>query len=360
MLLTKPAFYDSFACIADKCSDNCCIGWEIDIDEEALSRFEAAEGAFGEKLRAAIKYGGECPTFANTAGQRCALLRQDGLCELVLNMGEDALCDICALHPRFFEWFNDEKEAGLGLCCEEVCRLLFADTEPLLFVAEQIDEETGDDVDGELYRLLKQAREQLFALLSDRSAPLANRLLRCAVYTRRLQQSLDSGEMRLPNAEKASAEISENRRLETVAALLRCLESGEPINDEWTQRICFLSQNAERISAALPEFLQRNSFGLWQYERVAAYSVFRYFLKGSYDGEVLSKLGFSAAFTAALAAMDCMTWLENGRLSERDRINNLKLLSKQTEYSDEVIEEICGAVLSEEMSAERLAECLAY
>ena len=45
MLLTKPAFYDSFACIADKCSDNCCIGWEIDIDEEALSRFEAAEGA---------------------------------------------------------------------------------------------------------------------------------------------------------------------------------------------------------------------------------------------------------------------------------------------------------------------------
>lgn len=360
MLLTKPDFYDSFFCIADKCTDNCCIGWEIDIDEESLSRFEAAQGAFGEKLRAAIKYGGECPTFANTAGQRCALLRNDGLCELVLNMGEDALCDICALHPRFFEWFNNEKEAGLGLCCEEVCRLLFANTEPLSFVTEEIDEYEGDDVDAGLYLFLKRAREQIFLVLSDRSASLSDRLLRCAVYSGKVQQELDSGEMRLPAPEKTAVEANENRRCETITALLRCLENGEPINDEWTARIRFLSQNARQISAALPEFLQKNSFGLWQYERVAAYSVFRYFLKGSYDGEVLPKFGFSAAFTTALAAMDCMTWLENGRFSEINRINNLKLLSKQTEYSDEVIEDICIAVLSEELCAERLAECFCY
>lgn len=358
MKLTKPAFYDKFRCIADRCTDNCCIGWEIDIDNDALVRFESAGGAFGEKLRAAIKYGGECPTFANTAGQRCALLRSDGLCELVLNMGEDALCDICALHPRFFEWFNDEKEGGLGLCCEEACRLMFSDTEPLKIVTEEVDEPADDDVDEKIFAFLRSERERLFEILQDRSLPLSDRLTRAAEQTRRVQENLDNGIFRLPERSCVFATCDEMRRCETVAALLAHLSDGDPINDEWSVRIKKLNQHSERIAQALPEFLKRNSFTMWQYEHVAVYSVFRYYLKGCFDGEIVSKLGFACFFTAALAVMDCMTWLEKGRLSEWDRIVNLKLLSKQTEYSDEVIEGIYDAVWTEKLTPERLAECL--
>ena len=34
-----PRFFADFACIADKCTDSCCIGWEIDIDEETAKAY---------------------------------------------------------------------------------------------------------------------------------------------------------------------------------------------------------------------------------------------------------------------------------------------------------------------------------
>ena len=55
MLQVKPDFYDDFICIADKCHHSCCLGWEIDIDDESLRRFMAVEGEFGEYMRRNIE-----------------------------------------------------------------------------------------------------------------------------------------------------------------------------------------------------------------------------------------------------------------------------------------------------------------
>lgn len=355
MKLTKPDFYDSFLCIADKCTDNCCIGWEIDIDEAAMARYDSAEGEFAERLRAAINRG-ECPTFANTAGERCALLREDGLCELVLNMGEDSLCDICALHPRFFEWFNNEKEAGLGLCCEEVCRLLFADREPLKLVSCEINEEAEETVDEDIYGYVKAARERIFSLLSERREPLGVRLLRCCRFVREVQEALDNGVFALPEVAAVKPAPDPERFGKTLSALLRELAETEPINGEWTARIGELCEHANEISAAFPAFLRSGEYAEYRYEKLAAYTVYRWFLKGAFDGEVVSKIGFACAFVTAAAAFDCFTWLKNGRLSEWDCIVNVKLLSKQTEYSDEVKEALFDAVWTEGLSPERLCE----
>ena len=55
MKLRVPDYYDEFQCIADKCSDNCCIGgWEIDIDEDTYERYQQMSGETGEKLRSSI------------------------------------------------------------------------------------------------------------------------------------------------------------------------------------------------------------------------------------------------------------------------------------------------------------------
>ena len=64
--------------------------------------------------------------FRLTEDERCPFLQQDGLCELICAFGEDALCDICALHPRFYEVVGSYELAGLGLSCEAVCDLLLA------------------------------------------------------------------------------------------------------------------------------------------------------------------------------------------------------------------------------------------
>lgn len=50
MLITKPDFYDSFKCRAGECTDSCCIGWEIDIDDETMRKYENENGSLSVKL----------------------------------------------------------------------------------------------------------------------------------------------------------------------------------------------------------------------------------------------------------------------------------------------------------------------
>ena len=46
-----PAYYGAFTCLADRCRDNCCIGWEVDIDDESLEVYNSVGGEFGDRLR---------------------------------------------------------------------------------------------------------------------------------------------------------------------------------------------------------------------------------------------------------------------------------------------------------------------
>ena len=54
VIFVRPDFYDGFQCIASRCHHSCCVGWEIDIDPEALARWREIGGAFGAKLLQSI------------------------------------------------------------------------------------------------------------------------------------------------------------------------------------------------------------------------------------------------------------------------------------------------------------------
>lgn len=36
MKIRVPDYYDEFECIADKCTDTCCAGWQVDVDDNLL------------------------------------------------------------------------------------------------------------------------------------------------------------------------------------------------------------------------------------------------------------------------------------------------------------------------------------
>ena len=36
-----PSYYGRFACLMGECRHSCCIGWEIDVDDGALARYDA-------------------------------------------------------------------------------------------------------------------------------------------------------------------------------------------------------------------------------------------------------------------------------------------------------------------------------
>ena len=51
MKIVVPDYYDKFICVADECNHNCCIGWEIDIDNDTYYLYENTIGNIGDKLR---------------------------------------------------------------------------------------------------------------------------------------------------------------------------------------------------------------------------------------------------------------------------------------------------------------------
>ena len=138
----QPDFYERFRCRASACRHSCCRGWEIDIDENTLDLYQSLSGTWRKKMAAAIVYEESGAHFRLTEEERCPFLQQDGLCELIRAFGEEALCDICALHPRFFELAGPYELAGLGLSCEAVCELLLAEEGELTLRCE----ETGEKI----------------------------------------------------------------------------------------------------------------------------------------------------------------------------------------------------------------------
>ncbi|MBQ3372004.1 MAG: flagellin lysine-N-methylase [Oscillospiraceae bacterium] len=215
----RPLFADAFACKAGECRHSCCRGWEIDIDENTLSHYRQLSGAWRERMDAAIcedKYGAH---FRLTSENACPFLRSDGLCDLILAFGEDALCDICALHPRFYELIGQFELSGLGLSCEAVCELLLSENGELLYFCEETEESFP-----------------IFALLSRLGFPAENHSLSF-----------------LP--------------VEDPARMLARLEKTEPIDEAWPLELARIRRDWAEHPVPLP-------IGP-RYDRIFSYLLFR-------------------------------------------------------------------------------------
>ena len=128
-----PDYYFDFRCLAGACGHTCCEGWEIDIDEDTLKKYESVSGEFGRFLRESVSLS-PAPHFRLMPGERCPFLTESRLCGIILQKGEDYLCQICRDHPRFRSFWSDRIEMGLGLACEEAARLILTSDHPLRLV----------------------------------------------------------------------------------------------------------------------------------------------------------------------------------------------------------------------------------
>lgn len=174
-MLFYPNYYPSFACIADKCRHNCCIGWEIDIDEDTLAYYDALGGAFGTRLANSILREDGCACFALDEKERCPFLNDKNLCDIIASLGEDALCDICTDHPRFRHFFTDRTELGLGLTCEAASVLILGMREKMTLV-EDINSDGGSEAPTEQEKRFYAQRERLFEIAQRRELPLDVRM----------------------------------------------------------------------------------------------------------------------------------------------------------------------------------------
>ena len=157
-----PSYYKKFHCIADKCKHSCCIGWEIDIDDKTKSVYESVPGDFGIRLKNSINTENGVSCFVLAEKDRCPFLNEKGLCDIILNIGEEHLSQICTDHPRFRNYFSDREELGLGLCCEEAAGIILNEREP--FSLEIIAE--GDEHLTDFEKELLGKRQEMFEIFN--------------------------------------------------------------------------------------------------------------------------------------------------------------------------------------------------
>lgn len=160
-----PSYYNEFKCIADKCKHSCCVGWEIDIDNDTYEQYKNIDNEFGMELNKNIENNGECASFKLDANERCPFLNNKNLCEIILNLGENSLCQICNDHPRFRNYFSDRIEIGLGLCCEETTRIIINQNSPFQLMKLADDNEYCESYEDEteFFKL----RNEIFQIIKN-------------------------------------------------------------------------------------------------------------------------------------------------------------------------------------------------
>ena len=202
-------YYPLFRCVAGKCRHTCCAGWEINIDEQSLTNYKACDGEFSSDLRSGINF--KKSKFKTDKLKRCAFLDEKGLCEIIKNLGEKSLCQVCRDHPRFRSFFEDRTEMGLGFCCEETARIVLSfrgKIEPILISNDRAEIELDFN-----QKNILQFREKALDIVQDRTSDI--------------NQRIDSL-LRLSNA--TSLDIEFNK-------VLRTFLSFEKIDKKWTKRL---------------------------------------------------------------------------------------------------------------------------
>lgn len=357
MKLTRPAYYSKFHCIGSQCRDNCCVGWEIDLDEDTNRYYHSLPGPFGDRLRSSISSPHEGHFLLQE--ERCPFLNQDNLCDIILTLGEDHLCQICADHPRFYEWFGARKEAGISLCCEAAGQLILQSAEPVCFetldIPEKAEPFSGDE---ELLQTLFSVREGIFSLLQNRAFSISERLALLLFLTDQLQEWVDRGQV--PLLQKAADQFQRTGQLQKLLAdmgkihceteeqntifsqILQVYCGLEPMNPGW-------SRTLKEMQPSLPSLLRKRWEFLgqfareYEYEQMAVYWIYRYFMKSCFDQDLISKANFAAVSFLLVSLLGADCWARTGELTLQDQIIIAKDYSKEIEYSLDNLEVLADA-----------------
>jgi len=303
MKLYTPDYYHKFKCIAGKCRHSCCIGWEIDIDSHSLERYRNVPGEFGKQLRSNIAQTDEAYHFRLCQDERCPFLNGDNLCEIIINMGNDALCQICSDHPRFRNYFSDRTETGIGLCCEAAAELVITNKEKAamqLVEAEKFNKPSEED------EYFFGLRQKYLNILQNRELSLGERFktLLCV----------------------ADAKAEHDCVNEWVDVYL----SLEHLDSEWVKMLNNLKASNEIQLTLLPE---------WELEleQLSVYFIMRHLADGRFDMSIPERVAFAVHATQFISTLASVC---NPQRSVEALVNTARMYSSEIEYSDENLDTI--------------------
>ena len=349
MEYTYPDYYKKFKCIGGECEDNCCAaGWQITIDDESLEKYETMEGEIGVRLRNSIDWeNGMFEQFEH----KCALLNENGLCDVYCDAGEDKMCILCQRYPRHYAEFENVREISLSVSCPEAAKIVLGNRGKVGFYTETDEEEEEyEDFDYLMYTRLLDIREILLDVLHERKGSVAHRISKLLDIVHGIQGLIDNDEIFGIDEQEQRAlteQINYRRytgkmklRQEYMAEMMQNLHRLEVLRPTWTdfirevQSILYVYLDAEEYGKLCEEFDSFYGERMQEYEQLMSYFIYTYFCGAVYDYEVESKLRFGIAAVLIIHEMDMAMWYKNKDLTFEEQVGLVHNYSMEIEHSD--------------------------
>lgn len=377
MILRVPEYYDEFSCIASRCKDSCCAGWEIDIDDESYEYYRSVEGPFGDRLRESMfvaEDGGY--RFKLKGPKRCAMLNDNNLCDLYTALGEEALCEVCTEYPRFSLVYGQVEQKALSLSCEEVGRILFGRTEPEQLIDIELPGDCEDDEEDPQYvAFMEWVQKEAVAILQNRELSITERTREFLAWCDRVQTIINysqaKDDLSILEAWKnqdADREIREweqkniegkekparNLSYEDFCDRFEIFLDMEELDEEWINTKAEFEQiyHEDTYEKLLLAYLNSKDYSELGYEHLLVYFVYRYLMNAVYDYDILSYAKMIVVATLVVRDMDAARFQRNGgSFTTFDRIDVARIFSKEVEHSEGNAEDLKEMCMMEEIAS---------
>lgn len=147
-----PKYMLTFKCIGSACTDTCCAGWDINIDEDTYKKYTNCTGELKELVQGKIRENKNSDDYLNKGfmilkeHNKCPFLNDNLLCDIHGGVGEENLCITCKRFPRVYNIIDDIYEKSGLASCPEICTKAFLNKDKMEFIEieESVDESAID------------------------------------------------------------------------------------------------------------------------------------------------------------------------------------------------------------------------
>ncbi len=293
MIHFYPEYFNKFKCIANRCPDSCCQGWDVVVDEESENYYNTVKGSFGDKIRNVTVTDEDGDRIFTLKNRRCPFWNNDELCDIYINLGDEHLCETCKKFPRITMEFEGFTEHTLSLACPEAASIILSED----FIIPLSNYNSDDNI----LNFLLSARKETFTIFADNTKSFKERFKDAVLFNRTIQDKLYSSKTSAFSEKDFSFIFDIHERLEYI-------------NPDYSEEI----KNARDFS--LSEKYDD------VYTRLAEYYIFRYYLNAVETMDILSVLKriFCAyIITGALA----------DKQTKSDIVRIIQTYSKEVEHS---------------------------
>ena len=205
-----PSYFKNFKCIGGKCSDSCCIGWNIDIDKTTFKKyFKVKDNEMKKMFQRNVMNNERCSSDDVDYGivklrkdKRCPFLDKENYCVIHSNLGEEYLSNVCTCFPRVTNKIDEVYEMSLDVSCPEAARLILLNKEKINFInkeenlgkyiiSAQINTKVKYDKNTPL-RYFKEVRDFCINLVQNRKFTISERLYILGDFINELEDKFES------------------------------------------------------------------------------------------------------------------------------------------------------------------------